>query len=78
MHKTLRGFVAALLIALLMTSLPAAAAPRTSRTQQIVQAARRLVDTLVPWLFTRLSPPGGDVEDPDDPPPDPGIQRPNP
>jgi hypothetical protein len=57
-----------------MTSLPAAAAPRTSRTQQIVQAAKRLVDTLVPWLFSRLSPPGGDI-DPDDPPPDPGIQR---
>lgn len=79
MHKTLRGIAAALLIALLMTSLPAMAAPRTSRTQQIVQAAKRLADTLLPWLFSRLSPPGGEPSG-DDPPSDQGqgIQPPTP
>ena len=60
MHKTFRGIAAALVVAVLLTSLPVAAAtPRRPRPNRIVQAARRVVDTLVPWLYSRLSPPGG-------------------
>lgn len=71
MHKTLRGIAVALVVAVLMTSLPlAAATPRPSRPNRIVQAARRVVDTLVPWIFSRLSPPGG-APAPDEPPTEP-------
>ena len=59
MHNKIRGFAAALLIAALFVSMPAAAAQRPSRPNRIVQAVRRVVDTLVPWLYSRISPPGG-------------------
>ena len=60
MLKKLRAIAAALVVAVLLTSLPlAAATPRPPRPNRIVQAARRVVDTLVPWLYSRLSPPGG-------------------
>ena len=67
MHNKIRGLTAALLIAVLLVSFPAAAAPRQSRIQRIVQTAKRVVDTLVPWFWSRFSPPGGDQEEP--PPP---------
>jgi hypothetical protein len=68
MHNKTRGFAAALLIAVLFVSFPAAAAPRPSRAQRIVEVARRVIDTLIPWLTSRISPPMGDQEEPPPPP----------
>lgn len=60
MQKSFRGIAVALVVAVVLTSLPlAAATARPSRPNRIVQAVRRAVDTLVPWLYSRLSPPGG-------------------
>ena len=69
MHNKVRGFTAALLIAVLLVSFPAAAAPRQSRIQRIVQTAKRVVDTLVPWFWSRFSPPGGFTDEEEPPPP---------
>lgn len=59
MLNNIRHFAAVLLIAVLFGSLPAAAAQRPPRPNRIVHAVKRVVDTLVPWLYTRISPPGG-------------------
>ncbi|HEX8411253.1 MAG TPA: hypothetical protein VF883_20505 [Thermoanaerobaculia bacterium] len=76
MHKTFRGIAAALVVAVLLTSLPiAAATPRPSRPSRIVQAARRVVDTLVPWLYSRLSPPGGTPTQDETPTTDPTTDK---
>lgn len=70
MHQIVRGIAAALMVVVFLSSLPvAAASPRPSRPNRIVQAARRVVDTLVPWLYVRLSPPGTPTQD--EPPAEP-------
>lgn len=59
MRNYVRGLAAALLTAVLVLSLPAFAAPRQTRAQKLVQSAKRAIEAVVPWLYTRISPPGG-------------------